>query len=47
MAVAATTATTKLKDGAAETLQTLGMAIIRIGPLGLKTWNMIEGTFPI
>ncbi len=44
MAVAASATTTK--DGA-DTLQTLGIAIIRIGPLGLRTWNLIEGTFPI
>ena len=49
MAVAANTSNTTIKAGAAaaETLQTLGMAIVRIGPLGLRTWNLIEGTFPI
>jgi hypothetical protein len=46
MAVAANTSASTIKDGA-ETLQTLGMAIVRIGPLGLRTWNLIEGTFPI
>jgi hypothetical protein len=44
MAVPSSASSTK--DGA-ESLQTLGMAIVRIGTLGLKTWSLVEGTFPI